>query len=100
MGAWERMNRMRGILKSKQARQEHNALESCWSNETHLSQAILISILWQMEKQNELLSQLVKVAKQPKAKRKPTPYMEFFGKMAKQGKSAAEIAKLWWKQKQ
>ncbi len=86
---------MRNKITSKEAKQEHNALKECWSFESRLSQKILISVLWHLEKQNELLSQLVKLGGLPKAKRQVTPYMKFFGKMAKEGKSASEIAKLW-----
>ena len=86
---------MRNKITSKEAKREHNALPSCWSKESRLSQKVLISILEHLEEQSELLSQLVKVVKQSKIKRRITPYMRFFGKMAKQGKSASEIAKLW-----
>lgn len=86
---------MRNKITSKEAKREHNALPSCWSNESQLSQKVLISVLWHLEKQSELLSQMVKLLRQSKIKRPVTPYMRFFGKKAKEGKSASEIAKLW-----
>lgn len=90
-----RRNDMRNKITSKEAKQKHNALPSCWSSESQLSQKVLISVLWHLEKQTELLSQLVKVMRHSKIKRPLTPYMRFFGKKAKEGKSAFEIAKLW-----
>lgn len=84
---------MRGLIESKQARMEHNALKNYWSNESRLSQKILITILWQFERQTDLLARLVKQKSAPK--RKPTAYMRFFGEKIREGKSAQEIGVLW-----
>jgi len=80
------------MILSKIAIREHRALKSRWSDESRLSQQVLIAVLWRLEQQNELLTKLIR---QKKTKKPLTKYQRFFGKQIKKGLTAKETAKLW-----
>ena len=71
------------IMTAKTAEIRRKNLDSIWSSETQLSQKILIACLYHLERLSI------------KPKQKPNKYALFFGKMAKQGYTAKEIAELW-----
>ena len=84
------------MITAKQAQKDHHNLKRCWSNETKLSQRVLIGVLRRLEQQGELLAKLVQ---QKRTKRPLTKYQRFFGQQAKGGLSAHEVAKLWQQKK-
>lgn len=71
------------IIKAEQAESRRKHLTSYWSAETQLSQKILIACLHHLERLS------------PKRKQKPNRYALFFGRMARQGFTAKQIAKMW-----
>lgn len=81
------------ITSAKKALKESIALESVWSNETRLTQRILIYAV-------ELLEQIVDSNKRPKKKpRKVTPWNLHVAKILRAGGTIKEAAEQWKKKK-
>ncbi len=75
------------IRSSKQALRESMALNRIWSNETYLTQRILIYCA-------ELLEQIAK-----RKARKQTAWQKFLSREMKRGKTVKEAAALWKERK-
>ena len=73
------------ITNSKQALRESKALKSVWSNETVLTQRILIYIASLLEDLNR------------KKRRRPTRYQIHIGKMLKRGGTMQQAVREWQK---
>ena len=74
-------------INSKQAKKEHNALKSHWSDESHLSQKIMIAILEKLEN----------IEAQSKRHRKPSKYNLFVQEQTKKGLTMQEATELYRK---
>ena len=87
------------MLTAKKADKKQHSLKSHWSDESELTQSIIIAILERLERSKALLyqigKQLVLIKKSlRKSKRPPTEFQRFFGKKMKEGLAPREIGKL------
>lgn len=79
--------RVTEILSAKEARKRQTTLQSYWSKESQLSQAVLIRCC-------ELLEEIARAV--AKKKRQPSAYQSFISRTMKaKGISFTEAAKLW-----
>lgn len=75
------MKKPRRITSAKQANEESMALKSVWSQESFLTQRILIYIASLLEKRT--------------AQRKPTTWQKYLGKALKAGKTIQQAGAEW-----
>ncbi|KKL45342.1 hypothetical protein LCGC14_2356600, partial [marine sediment metagenome] len=85
-----------GLISSREAIVKHNALERYWSNETKLTQKLIISLLAKLEEISNALKH-IEQAKQ-KQKRKLSAWQEFIKIGLKEGKPIKVLSEE-WKQK-
>lgn len=62
-GNKKEIEKFKGILTSTKARSLHNKLSSCWSEESDLTQKILISILYYLENPPNISLLLKRISK-------------------------------------
>ena len=80
-------------ISSREAIGKHNALGSYWSDESKLTQRIIISLLANLEDISNTLKRIENI--KPKEKRKLSAWQEFIKIGMKEGKSIKQLSEEW-----
>ncbi len=80
-------------MDSKEAIIKHEKLKSYWSNETRLTQRLIISLLIKLEEISDKLEYMK--PKKKKIKRKLSKWQEFIRVGLKEGKTIQQLSKEW-----